>query len=100
MFFSKYQNGDGTTKIFRNLSDDLSLKTVKKWRRMIDDYGAIELSYSPTRPHLPRTPEAIQRVKKRMNRKKRMSGQILSHELGISETTIRRILKDDLGYHP
>ena len=33
---SKRQNSDGPTKIFRDLSGGLCLKTAKRWCKMID----------------------------------------------------------------
>ncbi len=98
--FSKFQNGDGPTKIYRDLSGGLSLETVKRWCKMIQENGAIELLNSSGRPRIIRTSGVIQKVKNRMNRKKRVSIRILSRELDISKTSICRILKDDLGYHP
>ena len=41
----------------------------------------------------------IQKAKNRLKRKKKVSSRILAHELSISQTSVRRILKDDLQYH-
>lgn len=98
--FSKFQNGDRPTKIFKDLSGVLSLETVKRWCKMIKETGAIELSSPPGRPRIIRTPGTIQKVKNRLKRKKRVSARRLSKELDISQTTIRRILRNDLGCHP
>ena len=98
--FSKYQNGDGPTKIHRDLSGGLSFNTVKRWCKMIKESGAIELFNSPGRPRIIRTPGAIEKVEHRMNRRKRVSVRKLSCELDISRASIRRILREDLGCHP
>ena len=82
--FSKFQNGDRPTKIFKDLSGVLSLETVKRWCKMIRETGAIELSSPPGRPRIIRTPGTIQKVKNRLKRKKRVSARRLSKELNIS----------------
>ena len=75
--FSRYQNGDGPTKIYGDLSGSLYLKTIKRWCQMIDDNGAIELSNAPRRPRIIRTPEIIQKVINRMNRKKSVCSEMI-----------------------
>jgi hypothetical protein len=67
---------------------------------MIRETGTIELTRPPGCPRIIRTQSAIQKVKNRMKGKKRVSVRKLSNELDISQTSIRRILKNDLGYHP
>lgn len=98
--FSKRQNGEGPTKIYRDLSGGLCLKTVKRWCKMIDDTGSINISNPPGRPRIIRTSGTIQKVKNRINGKRRVSARKLSHELKISRTSIQRILKEDLGLFP
>jgi transposase len=97
---SKHQNGDGSTKIFRDLNGSISLKTVKRWCTMINHTGSIEPSYSPGRPRIARTKGNIQKVKSRLQRKKRVSSRKLANELGISRRSVQRILQSDLGCRP
>ena len=52
---NKYENGDGSTKIYRDLCGVVSLRTVKLWIRMINNTGSINLSYSSGHPHTART---------------------------------------------
>lgn len=94
---SKYQKGDTPTRIYHDLNGTLGLSTIKRWCQMICRTGSIELSKSSGAPRLIRTKENIQKVKNRLRRKKGVSAARLSMELGISETSVRRILKDDLG---
>ena len=42
--FLKRQDGAGPTKIFRDLSGELCLKTIKRWCKMIDQAGSINIS--------------------------------------------------------
>jgi hypothetical protein len=67
---------------------------------MIDQTGSINISSPPGCPRLIRTPGAIQKVKNRTKRKKRLSVRKLSNDLNISQISINRILKIDLGYRP
>ena len=97
---SKYQKGDTPTKICRDLNGGVSLATVKRWCQMIRRTGRIELTGTHGGPRLVRTKENIQKVKNRLRRKNRISARKLSMELGVSATSVRRILKIDLGLHP
>ncbi|CAM4836603.1 unnamed protein product [Rotaria magnacalcarata] len=94
---SKYRNGDTPTKIFRDLSGGVGLATIKRWCQMIRRYGSIKLSSSPGRLRIARTSENIRKVKNRCRRKRRVSARKLSMDLDISERSVRRILKNDLG---
>ncbi len=50
----KHQNGDYPTKVFRDLNGVISLATIKRWYKMIDETGSINLSLSPGRPRTAR----------------------------------------------
>lgn len=67
---------------------------------MIRRTRCIELTGTHDGPRLVRTKENIQKVKIRAHRKNGISARKLSMELGVSATSIRRILKIDLGLHP
>ncbi len=97
---SKYQNGDAPTKIFRDLNGGIGLTTVKRWCQMIRQSGSIQLPGTHGGPRIVWTKENIQKVKTRLRRKKGVSARKLSMELGISATSVRRILKIDLGLKP
>ena len=64
---------------------------------MIRQFGSIALSAPPGCLHLVRTKGNIQKVKYRLRQKKRASPRKLSMELGISDRSVRRIMKNDLG---
>ena len=97
---SKYQGGDTPTEIYRALNASIGFSTIKRWRQMIRRFGAIKLSSPPGRPRIVRSKENIRKVKDRLCRKKRVSARKLSVELDISERSVRRILKNDLGLFP
>ncbi|CAF2128168.1 unnamed protein product [Rotaria magnacalcarata] len=57
--FRKYEDGDGPTKIFRDLNGSLGLATIKRWCKMIRDTSSIQLSKPPGGPRFARTNEKI-----------------------------------------
>ena len=67
---------------------------------MISESGSISLSKSSGRLRTVRTKEAIQKVKNRLKRKESVSARKLALELEMSERSMRRILRDDLGLKP
>ena len=64
---------------------------------MIRQSGSITLSTPPSCPRFIRTKSNIQKVKYRLRRKKRISVRKLSMELGISNRSVRRMMKNDIG---
>ena len=64
---------------------------------MVRRSGTITLSKPLDGPRLARTKKNIQKVKNRLRRKKKMSARKISMELDISERSVRRIMKNDLG---
>ena len=96
----KHENGDGPTKIYRDLAGVVSLRTIKSWIKMIDNTGAISLSSPPGCSRTARTKANILKVKTRLERKKRISTRKLAAQMKISRRSIQRILKQDLGYFP
>ena len=98
---NKYENGDGPTKIFRDLGGVVSLQTVKLWIKMIRETGSIDRCYSPGRPRTIRTKNNIQKVKQRLaKKKKKVSTRRLAAEMKISRRSVQRILREDLGCFP
>lgn len=97
---SKYQKGEYPKKIYHDLNGGVGLRTIERWCQMIRRSGAINLSKPSGRPRLVRTKGNIRKVKNRLRRKRKVSAQRISMELDIPETSVRRILKNDLGLHP
>ena len=100
LVLSRYESGDTAAKIYRDLNGSISYDTVRRWCNMIEKTGAIQLSAPSGPPRIIRTKQMIQKTKNRLKRKKKVSSRILGHELSISRTSVRQILKDDLQYHP
>ena len=59
---SKLQTDDGLTKIFRNLSGGFCPKTVKRWCKVIDQTGSINISHILSCLRIIRTPATIEKV--------------------------------------
>ena len=97
LVLSKYQNGDGPTKIFRDLNSSVSLRTIERWCKAVRDTGSINLSSPPGRQRIIRTKGNIQKIKHRLERRKSVSSRKTARQLGISRTSVRRILRNDLG---
>ena len=97
---SKYQNGDISTKIHRDLNGGIGLRTIKRWCQRIRQSGSTKLSSPLDGPRFARTKGNIQMVKHCLRRKKRVSARKLSMELGISERNVWRIMKNDLELRP
>ena len=100
LVFCKRQNGEGPAKIFRDLNGLVSQRTIKRWGKMISESGSISLSKSSGRLRTVRTKGTIQKVKNRLNRKASVSARKLALELEMSDRSMRRILRDDLGLRP
>ena len=84
LVLSKYESGDGPTKIFRDLNGTISLPTIERWCKSIRDAGFINISKPPGRPKTIRIKAAIRKVKHRLKRRKTVSSRKLARELGIS----------------
>ena len=97
---SKYRHGDSSTRIFLDLNAGVGLAIIKRWCQMIRQFGSIKLSSPSGHPRIMRTNENIRKLKNRLCCQGRVSARKLSVELDISERSIRRILKVDLGLRP
>ena len=80
---NKYENGDGPTKIYRDLGRVVSLRTIKLWVQMLNKTGSIDLSHPPGRPRTVRTKANISKVKYRLAHKKTVSTRRLAAEMNI-----------------
>ena len=93
---SKYDNGDRMTKISRDLNDTISLSTIERRCRRICEVSTIDLVNPRGCSRTIRTKAAIQKIKRRLNRRTPLFFRTLARQLGISRSNIRRILKNDL----
>lgn len=97
---NKYENGDGSTKIYRDLGGVVSLRTIKLWIQMINKTGSIKLLSPPGRSRTVRTKANISKIKYRLGQKKRVAKRRLAAEIYISRRSAQRILREELGCFP
>ena len=97
LVLSKYQNGDGPTKIFREFNGSISLRTIERWCIAVRNTLSINLSSPPGRQRTNRTKGTIQKIKHRRERRKPLSSRKTARQLGIPRTSNRKILRNDLG---
>ncbi len=77
-----------------------SKNTVKLWVKNFREKGILRKSKPPGLPRSSRTPENIERVRNAFQKSPRRSLRKHAANLGLKPTTVRRILHDDLNYHP
>ena len=68
-----YEKGELSTKIFEDLNGFVSSRTIRRWCKMVREARTINLSHSLARPRTITTKGMIQKVRKRMKRKKKVS---------------------------
>ena len=66
---SKYQNGNTSTKIYRDLNGGLGLTTIERWCQMIGGSGSIQLSSALGGARIIKTKANIQKIRTRLRRK-------------------------------
>lgn len=93
-----YKEGCSGNQIYQNLRGVVSRRTIFYWLKSFRNTGEINLRSPPGCPKLVRSKALIQKVKQRLSRKKLVSARNLAKTMQVSRSTIRRIIKDDLGY--
>ena len=97
LVLSKHQDGDGPAKMFRDLNDSVSFRTIERWCKAVRVTGSINLSDLPGRQRIIRTKETIQRIKHRLERREAVSSRKTACHLSISRICVRRVPRNDLG---
>lgn len=96
-----YRNGQRPGNIFRQLQTsgykrDFVYRTLRRYH----ETGGVSDRKHTGRPRSVRTAKLVKNVKARIRRNPRRSGRKLAGEMGTSHTTMRRVLKEDLGLMP
>ena len=95
----KLQAGKSPSEISKDLCNVVSERTVREWKSRYLKTGEIHLKKPPVLIRTVRTKNIIVKVKKTFQRKARQSVHKMARQLGISERSLRRIVKEDLGLH-
>ena len=85
LVFCEYHNGIGPNQIFRDLNGTVSLPTIKRWFKMINNHGCIALSKAIEHPRSARTKKNIQKVKRCLNQQKKVAIRPLAKEVGYQQ---------------
>ena len=88
LVLSKYDNDDRTTEIFRDLNGAISLSTIERWCRRIHEVGIIDLVNPCGCSRTIRTKAVIQKIKRRLNRRKPLSSRKLARDSGICRDSV------------
>ena len=95
---SKYEKGDGATKIFLELNGTIRLSTMERWCRRIRQSGSINVSKLLGRPRILRTKGTIEKMKTRLNPRNLVSFRKLACQLSISRSSVQRTPKNNLKF--
>lgn len=95
----KLQAGQSPSQISKDLCNAISERTVREWKSRYLKTDEIHLKKPPGLVRTVRTKNTIAKVKKTFQRKARQSVHKMACQLGISERSLRRIVKEDLGLH-
>jgi len=95
----KLQMEKTPSEISKDLCNLVSESTVRRWNSIYLKTGKINLNKSPGRPRKIRTKNVIKKVKNRFQRKARQSVRKMARQLQISERSLGRIVKEDLGLY-
>ena len=66
LVLSKYEHGEGLTKIFRDLNNFVALSTIERRCKAVRDTGSVNLSSPPGCQRTIRTKGGIQKIKNRL----------------------------------
>ena len=97
LILSKYEAGQTPKKIFQDLNGAVSYRTVKRWCKMIQKTGAIDLSKPSACNKTVQKKAAIQKIKRKSKGGKRILCRKLVLEMNMSSfSSAYRILRKDL----
>ena len=100
LVLSKLQKKEQPKKIFEDLNGTVGLWTIERWCKMYREEGSINLRKPTGCPRTIRTKATIQKVERKMSRKIPPSAIKLAVEMGLSETTVRRVFREDVKLKP
>jgi transposase len=96
-----HEDGFLPAEIFHKLKDlDISRDLVARTVKRLNETGTTQDRPRSGRPRSVRTPALVNKVYHRLRRNPQQSPNKLATKLKTSRTTMRRIIKDDLGLRP
>jgi len=96
-----YKGGLRQIDIFRQLqTENINLKFIQRTIKRYNERGTVDISKKTGRKKSVRTKNLIKCVREKIRRDPQRSGRKLAREHKISQTSMRRILADDLNMKP
>lgn len=97
LVLSKLQKGEMPTKICRDLCGKVSLATIERWKSM-HEQGQDVVGRRYTRPPTAATQANVKKTGS-LTRKK-LSTRKIGRKIGVSKSSVHRILRGNLGLKP
>lgn len=90
--------GYAPTEIFKLLKNlKITLRFVYRTIKRFSEDSSFEDRKRSGRPRRVRTPAVIKAVRARIQRNPVRKQKLLAHQMGLSRTTVKRVLNEDLG---
>lgn len=94
-----HEQGLSGRQISNQLTGEVSKTTVNQWIKLRRQFGELSLRSPPSPKRTKRTKRLVQKVKQNLVRSKNpKSARQLAKSLNVSRSTVRRVIKEDLGY--
>ena len=94
-----HEQGLSSRQISNQLAGQLSKTTVNEWVKRYREFAELNLQSPSSRKPPKRTKRLVQQVKQRLLRSNgRKSARKLAKSFNVSRTTMRRVIKDGLGF--
>ena len=94
-----HEQGLNSRQISNQVAGQLSKTTVNEWVKRYREYGELNLQFPSGPKPTKRTKRLVQQVKQRLLRSNgRKSARKLAKSFNVSRTTMRRVIKNDMGF--
>lgn len=96
-----HKKGLRQVDIFRKLqTDNINLRFIQRTIKRYKEHGTVDVKRKPGKKRSVRTKDLVKKVRKKILRNNKRSARILAREHNISRSSMRRVLKEDLGMKP
>lgn len=96
-----HKRGFRNIDIFRKLQDiQICMRFIERTIKRYKELGTVDIQKKTGRKRFVRTKNLIKCVREKIRRNRHRSAEKLAQEHNISRSTMRRVLKDDLGMTP
>ncbi|XP_031639580.1 uncharacterized protein LOC116351602 [Contarinia nasturtii] len=93
-----HKKGLRQVDIFRKVqSDNINLRFIQRTIKRYKEHGTVDVKRKPGRKKSVRTKDLVKKVRDKIRRNNKRSARILVREHNISRSSMRRVLKENLG---